>query len=441
MKHIIKSIEPGSIAFQLGILPGDKLISVNNEQIVDFVDYQALCSSEKMVLEIEHDGIITEYEFEKDDFEPLGIEFENDMLGTTRLCANHCLFCFVDQLPENARDSLKVKDDDWRLSLLMGNYITLTNVSDSELERIIKRKASPLYISVHATDEAVRTRLMGFTPKTDILTSLKRLKEGGIEFNTQVVLCPGINDGKILKKTIEDLADLYPACRSLALVPVGLTKYRKQNSEIRQYTKEEAEAVLSLADEFRKKYLKELGTRFVFPSDEMYLIAQKDLPGDSEYEDYAQIDNGVGLIAQLNYEFEFAYDSIPQKLKKGGKKRIKLAAACGQSAKSCLKRLFDTHEFTDVEVNVYAVPNKYFGSEVTVSGLITGCDLVAHIKNISCDAVLITECMLNSEGDRFLDGMTLSEACRASGKKIIPVGRHGEDLVEAVTKFITAKRG
>ena len=435
MGHVIHTVEKDSIADQLGILPGDELIQINGVSVIDWVDYQALCANEKMNLLVERRGVQTEYEFEKDDFEPLGLTFDSDMLGGVRNCANHCLFCFVDQLPDGCRETMRVKDDDWRLSLMMGNFVTLTNVSDRELKRIIERGASPLYISVHATEPELRKRLLGSERGGEIMEQLKALAEGGVSFHAQAVLCPGVNDGEALKKTIDDLIGLMPACLSLALVPVGLTCHRGELAQIKPFDRDSAKAVLAIAEDARKRCLREFGTRFVFPSDEMYLMAGEELPSDSEYEDYAQIDNGVGLCRQLITEFEYAYNELPVKLKKGGKTRKTLAIATGVSAQPILKKLVEEHSITGVEVKVYAIRNTFFGESVTVAGLVTGKDLISQMKKRNADAVLITECMLRAEDQRFLDDVTLDEARRALGVPIVPVGRRGDELLDAIVNY------
>lgn len=436
MGHVIRSVEPDSIADQLGILPGDELIQINGENVIDWVDYQALSSAEKMNVLVSRKGVQTEYEFEKDDYEPLGLAFESDMLGGIRNCANKCMFCFVDQLPAGCRETMRVKDDDWRLSLMMGNYVTLTNVGENELNRIISRGASPLYISVHATDPSLRSRLIGSERGGEILEQLKKLADGGISFHTQAVLCPGINDGEALAQTIDDLIQLHPACQSLALVPVGLTACRDGLSEIRPFDRESARKVIELANEARRICLRELGTRFVFPSDEFYLIAGEELPADSEYEDYAQIDNGVGLCRQLITEFDDAYQEIPEKFKKGGKARKRIAIATGVSAQPILKEMMESHPITGVDVRVIAIRNQFFGESVTVAGLVTGRDLIQQMKKKGeFDAILITECMLRAEDSRFLDDTTLSEVKRALGCPIVAVGRRGEDLLDAITAY------
>ena len=440
MSHRIRSVEEGSIAWQLGIKPGSELKKINGEEVIDLIDYQALCCDEKLDLLIGSGQEETLYSFEKDEYEPLGLEFYDDMLSPTRMCMNHCRFCFVDQLPKGVRPTMKVKDDDWRLSLMMGNYVTLTNVDDAEFERIIKRHASPLYISVHATDDAVRNDLIRPRQPIDLMGRLKRLAEVGIQFHTQAVVCPGINDGSVLEKTIDDLARLHPACLSLAVVPVGLTGHREGLDTLETFNKTTASALLDMTDKKRKELFASLGTLFVFPSDEMYLIAGRDFPSDGDYEDYAQIDNGVGMCRSLITEFEIAYDELPPEVKTADAKNKTICIACGVSVQPVLKHLTQQHPIKGVHVKVVPVVNHYFGPTVTVSGLITAGDLLERMRGEECEAVLITECMLRAEDSRFLDGMTLKEAVDRLGKPIIPVGRTGEDLVKAILHFSSQRK-
>ena len=435
MSHRIKKVEEGSIAWQLGISLGSLLIRINGEDVVDLIDYQALCCQDKLQLVIESEGEETEYVFEKDEYESLGLEFFDDMLSPTRMCANHCRFCFVDQLPKGVRPSMKVKDDDWRLSLMMGNYVTLTNVDETEFERIIKRHASPLYISVHATDNEVRNDLIRPHAPIDLMARLKRLAEAGIHFHTQAVVCPGINDGIVLEKTIEDLSKLYPACLSLAVVPVGLTGHREGLDKLKTFDRVSAERLLDLVEKKRQKLKQLLGTLFVFPSDEMYLLAGQDFPEDAEYEDYSQIDNGVGMCRSLITEYVDAYNELPEGSKGSEASFKELCIACGVSVYPVLEHLMRDYPIKGVRVRVCSVINRYFGPTVTVSGLITAGDLLDRMRNENCEAVLITECMLRAEDNRFLDGMTLDEAINCLGKPIIPVGRTGEDLVNAIIRF------
>ena len=276
--------------------------------------------------------------------------------------------------------------------------------------------------------------LLGSERAGEIKQQLAYLKENGISFHAQCVLCPGVNDGEVLTETIEFLMDMYPACLSLALVPVGLTCHRKNLTAIKPYTKEQAKAVIDIANKYRKICLRETDSRFVFPSDEFYLLAGEEIPSDSEYEDYAQIDNGVGLVRSLIEEFEYAYNELAPKYKKTGRELRSVTIATGVSAQPVLKKLMDEHPITSLNVKVVSVKNRFFGESVTVAGLITGNDLVSQLKTSKTDAILITECMLRNEGDRFLDDMKLEDAVRMLGKPVVPVGRTGEDLLNALLR-------
>ena len=433
MAQRIISVEPASPAARAGIRAGDELIRIGKLPVIDFLDYQALTAERRLEVTIRRDGAERKLQIRKEEYAPLGLEFEKPMMSGMRMCCNHCLFCFVDQLPDNVRPTMRVKDDDWRMSMMMGNYVTLTNVSDRELQRIIDRHASPLYISVHAADPQLRARILGQSRGEKLMAQLKKLSDGGIEFHTQAVLCPGINDGAALDDTIRQLIAL-PGALSLALVPVGLTGHRDGLYPLAPYTRAQAAEVIALANRWRERLLAERGTRFVFPSDEFYLQAGIEPPADEEYEDYAQIDDGVGMLRLLETEFSEAWNELDaQDKRSGGGKRVIIA--CGVSAAAFLQRLMDEHPITGVEVRVIPVKNRFFGESVTVSGLITGGDLTDRLKNEPGDAVLITECMLRSEGDRFLDDMTLDEARRIIGRPLVPVGRRGDDLLCALRGY------
>ena len=430
MSHIIASVDPGSPAERAGVRAGDRLVRINGEVVIDFLDYQALSAERRLTLTLLRDGEPLELRAVKGEYAPLGLNFAAPMMSGVRMCCNRCLFCFVDQLPHHVRETMRVKDDDWRMSLMMGNYVTLTNVSDRELDRIIARHASPIYISVHAADPALRARILG-TPRAEkLMAQLKKLSDGGIEFHCQAVLCPGLNDGPALEETIRALTAL-PGALSLALVPVGLTNHREGLPELRKYAPEEARAVLDQAEVWRRRLLEERGTRFVFPSDEFYLQAGVEVPADEEYEDYGQIDDGVGMLRLLETEFSAAWAELPEADRASGG-GVKLAVACGVSAAPFLTRLIGEHPVSGAAVEVVPVENRFFGPNVTVSGLIVGRDLIDRMRNVDCDAVLITECMLRSEGDRFLDDMTLEAVCAALGRPVVPVGRRGDQLLEAL---------
>lgn len=428
MPHKITAVLPDSIAEQLEIVPGDELVSINGQTVVDWIDYEAFCCSEEMNLVIRRGEEEMEFEFEKDEYDPLGLQFETQLMSPLRSCANKCMFCFVDQLPENVRPSLRVKDDDWRMSLMMGSFVTLTNVSDKELDRIIARQASPLYISVHATDPKLRAQLLGTPLASKIMSQLNKLKNAGISFHAQAVLCPGINDGEQLKKTVEQLAALYPACQSLALVPVGLTEHRDGLCALRKFTKAEARAVVDSVAQWQEKYLKKFDTSFVSASDEFYVQAGVRIPADERYEDYPQIENGVGLMRLLETEMEYAFEEADL----SSARPARLIDACGVSVAPFMKSLHRRFEIPGVEVQVVPIENHFFGPSVTVSGLLTGSDLIRELKGIDADKILITECMLREFEDVFLDDMTLEEVEKEIGVPIVKVGRSGEDLLNAL---------
>lgn len=431
MPHVITSVDPHSPAARAGIRAGDRLTRIDGVSVIDFIDYQALTAQRRLTVHIERGGRRLAFDVRKDEYAPLGLNFETPMMSGTRLCCNKCLFCFVDQLPEGARDSMRVKDDDWRMSLMMGNYVTLTNVSDRELRRIIERRCAPLYISVHCTDPDLRARLLGTPLARKMMAQLQALSDGGITFHCQCVLCPGINDGAALERTIRELAAL-PGARSLALVPVGLTGHREGLYGLRAYRPDEARAVIDIADRWRERLLRERGTRFVFPSDEFYLQAGAPIPPDEAYEDYEQIDDGVGLLRLLETEYREAWLELPDDWRRAAPGGAKLAIACGRSAAGFIRNLLREYPVAGADVAVHAIENTYFGPTVTVSGLITGGDLTAQMAGVDCEAVLITEVMLRSGDDRFLDDMTLDEARERLGRPIVPVGRRGEDLLNAL---------
>lgn len=428
MQHLICDVERDSIADQLGIRPGDYLLSINGKNVVDWLDYQAFCCTESLRLVTRRGPEEIVYALEKDEYEPLGLRFDSQLMSRVRNCVNHCVFCFVDQLPEGVRPTLRVKDDDWRLSLMMGNYVTLTNVSDRELDRIIERHASPLYISVHATDPELRARLLGQKLGARLMEQLERLRAGGIQFHAQAVLCPGLNDGKALEKTVEDLAALYPCCRSLALVPVGLTGHRDGLCPLRVYARSEAEAVLDAAKAWQERFLRAFGTPFVYPSDEFYLQAGRDVPPDSFYGDYDQIENGVGLVRLLKTEFEEALKDADLSTARPAH----LALATGMSLSPVLEAMLAPLRIPGVQLDVVPIENRFFGPSVTVSGLLTGSDLIRALKEYPCDKVLITERMLRETEDVFLDDLTLDEVRNRLGKPVVKVGEHGEELLEAI---------
>ena len=427
----IAKVERGGLADELGLRRGDELLEINGEKLVDLIDYQQLMSCEELVLTVrERSGDISEVECDKDMDEELGVDFEDDLLGPVRLCANRCKFCFVDQLPKGMRKSLYVKDDDWRMSLMMGNYVTLTNVPDRELDRIIRRHASPLYISVHASDGKVRADLMGQPRAARLMEQLGKLRDGGISFHAQAVLCPGLNDGDVLEKTVRDMAAMHPNCLTLALVPVGLTGHRKGLCNIRPYDAKTAGELLDRVEAWQAEFRRTLGTALVFAADEFYVLAGRDVPKDEEYEDYPQIDNGVGLIRFQREGFESAYREYLASGKAPRARRV--AVITGVSAREEMERLISGHPLEGVDARVYAVRNDFFGNTVTVAGLITGGDILSQLKGLEADEVLIPRTMLRDGGNVFLDNTPLDELAKRLGCPVTPVFSDGEELLHAL---------
>lgn len=424
----IVRVEPGSPAARGGVREGDALLAINGEPVVDLIDYEFLTANRTLQLRL-LDGAGRErtVAVHKRETEPLGLSFATSLMSGMRSCANRCVFCFIDQMPCDVRSSLLVKDDDWRLSFIMGNYVTLTNVSDREFARILKRRVSPLYISVHATEPAVRERMMRNRHAGRLMERLQALAEAGLRFHAQVVCCPEMNDGAVLDRTLADLYGLYPAAQSVALVPVGLTRYRDGLVPIRPYTAEEARGMVARISAFQTRARAENGTAFAFLSDEWYLLAGVPLPPYEDYEDFPQIENGVGLLRLFESDFREALaerEPLPA--------RRALSMAGGEAAYQFFRELYRALVPYGIDLSVYPIRNDYFGGNVSVGGLVTGGDLVRQLTGrLSSGVLLIPHNMLREGEDVFLDGMTLLEAEEALSVHIRPV-RSGADLVETV---------
>ena len=405
---------------------------INGEPVMDEIDYQALSAVSRLSLVIaDSSGKTRDVFIYKSSWEALGLCLDETTAMKPRHCRNHCLFCFVDQLPGGMRETLYVKDDDWRLSLMMGNYVTLTNVDDAEFSRILKRKASPLFISIHATDPDVRIRLLRNPNAGNILERMKMLRDHGIQFHGQIVLCPGLNDGDVLRKTIEDTAALFPSACSLAIVPIGLTCHRSSLTPMNPVTPDSAANVIRLSEMYQQRFLHDFGCRFVYPSDEFYCISGLPLPPDEEYEDYPQIENGVGMLRLLEKECEESAGDLPAPACSEINPRH-LIIPTGVSARPFIQRLADRYAPPGTEVEVIAVPNHFFGETITVTGLIVGRDLLAALKGHRFDRVLISETMLRERTDRFLDDMTLEDIRKAVGVPVTVVPNNGEAFIRAL---------
>ena len=428
MEHVIEAVAPGSPAARNGLKAGDVLLSINNEELIDHIDYQALSSKRHLVLHVRKaDGRDWHVELIKTPGKPLGLTFGESMVTRPRICKNKCVFCFIDQMPPACRKTLYVKDDDWRMSLMMGNFITLTNVDDEEFARILKRKVSPLYISVHATNPDVRVTMMKNPQAARILERLTALKENGIKFHCQIVLCPGLNDGKVLEETLQTLTSLAPAAQSAALVPVGLTKYREGLHPLSPFTKEQAQDVLAICKKWQQHSLETLGTRFVFPSDEMLCIAGEDIPEEDYYEGFPQIENGVGLMRK------FLTDLIDRSQSNTlSAKSRRVLIPCGKSIAPYMEKWIAQYGPKGVDVRVVPIRNFFFGETVTVTGLLTGHDMISQIADIETDEIILCNVTLRAEGDLFLDDMHIDDFRAALKAPVRITPNRGSALFEAL---------
>lgn len=425
MDAVVKSVEKGSIADEIGITPGDIIVSVDETPLRDIIDFRFLTSSDEYVLEVLKTDKTTEIiEIVNEDYEELGVEFENGLLDKPQVCRNKCLFCFVDQLPRNCmRKTLYFKDDDYRLSALMGNYITLTNLSEEDVDRIIRMRLPRINISVHSVNPEIRSRLLNHK-NADVMPFIRKFAEAGITMDCQVVCCPGINDGDDLDNTINTLAEYYPWVQSLSVVPVGLTKYREHLPNLTRFDKISAEEMIVKIEEHQKKFLSKSGTRFVYASDEFYVKAEHEIPPASVYENFLQIENGVGLLASLISEFE---ENRHRFVKSPSKKTI----ATGVSAAPYIRELVNS--VTD-NVEVVAIKNHFLGETITVAGLTTAGDLTAQLKGRNLGSeLLIPRVMLNHDMV-FLDDKTVGDVENELNVKVTAVENDGYDLIKKIGK-------
>ncbi|MCK4259048.1 MAG: DUF512 domain-containing protein [Halanaerobiales bacterium] len=404
----IANIVKDSIAEELGIELGDLLIHIQGQLPKDYIEYVYLTSDEELEILIQKsDGEEWLLEVERDPDEELGIQLEGIIYDQLKECNNHCMFCFVDQMPTGLRHTLSFRDDDYRFSFLQGSFMTLTNLSEKELERIKKLKLSPLYISVHTTNPTLRQKMMANKKAGKIMDVLTELKEAGISFHTQIVLCPDINDGDELKRSIEDLASLRPNLLSLAIVPVGLTKFRDKLYPLTNFTSQKAEEVYQIVRKYQDSFNKE-GENFVYLSDEFYLLTGHNFPSDTEYHEYPQLENGIGLSRLLLDEFYSLEEKLPQKMFTSTRVLF-VTSILGE--KVLIKPVQRLREIKDLQIDLLAVKNKFFGEKVTVTGLLTGRDLKEAIQNIECEQynlIILSKVVLNDE-ELFIDGMSCQE--------------------------------
>ncbi|HBX24318.1 MAG TPA: radical SAM protein [Desulfotomaculum sp.] len=417
---VVKDVDLDSIAAELGVEQGDTILQVNGTDIEDIIDYKFYCADENLqVLVQKNNGEQWLLEIEKDFDETLGVNFDSEGIGRTRRCQNKCIFCFVDQMPAKMRPSLYVKDDDYRLSFAQGNFITLTNTGTAELDRIARMRMSPMYVSIHTTNPDLRPKMMGHARAGRVMDQLQFLAQAGIEMHTQAVLCPGINDGDELERTIGDLGSLWPAVRSLAVVPVGLTAYRRGLFHLRPYQPEEARAVVDQVHRWQKIFQSQYEYPLVFASDEFYLTAGVTVPSAARYGGFPQTENGVGLVRLFKDQWSRARRQLPGAVTKP----LRLAVVTGSLAGPLLQQVVDELNCIDeVEAVLYVLKNNFFGHNVTVAGLLTGQDLIDGLTGHELgDKVFIPSVMLREGESTFLDDVTVEELSRRFGVPVIPV--------------------
>lgn len=424
----VKEVERLSPAAKGGIKAQDVILKINGEEALDIIDFHALTADEKVHMLISRQGKNISLSVDNPSYEPLGIRLTQSALPPPNSCANNCIFCFVAQMPEGMRHSLYIKDDDWRYSLMMGNFITLTNVSDNEFERIIKRKASPLYISVHATSPIIRQNMMKNKNAGKLMERLIELKNNGISYHLQIVLVPGVNDGDVLKQSLSDLYALLPNALSVALVPVGLTKFREGLYPIESYDKSKAKEVLDIASCFQDKAKREHNISFVHPSDEFYCIAEENIPPASFYDGFPQIENGVGMIRQFEDELISSKEYYDTTLNT----KHKILIPCGTMIYPLMKEWVEKYSPENVTATVIPIKNRFFGETVTVTGLITASDLLHELKGMDVDMVLIADSMLDSSNELFLDNISFDDFKHRLKLPCKIVSATGEGLYKAL---------
>ncbi|WP_432400746.1 DUF512 domain-containing protein [Wukongibacter sp. M2B1] len=435
-KNVISKIESDSIAEELGIEIGDILLSINGKEIIDILDYLFLISDDYLEVEIEkEDGEIWVLEIDKEYDEDLGIEFNNPILDKARYCKNKCIFCFIDQLPKKMRKSLYFKDDDSRLSFLQGNFVTLTNLTDEDIDRIIEYNISPINVSIHTTNPSLRTEMLGNKNAGNVLERIKRLTDNRILITGQIVLCPGINDGKELDRTIEDLYGVYPNLHSLAIVPVGITKFRDNLYPMNIFDKKSSAKVIEQVHKWQITLKEKIGTNFVFLSDEFYIMAESSLPEHDEYEGFPQIENGVGLVKKLEYEFNEHLKKIPENVEVNKTVSIITGASAQKVIKGLAGKLVE--RVSKLKINIFAIVNNFFGETITVSGLITGQDIIEQLRNKELgDKIIIPKSMLKSDEPVFLDDITVKDVEKALQKDVMICDVEGKSMIESILKDV-----
>lgn len=434
--HVIKAIDSGSIAEELELEPGDKLLTINGNEVEDIFDYEYYVDSESMVMLVEKaDGELWELEIEND-YEDLGITFENGLMSDYKSCSNKCIFCFIDQMPPGMRETLYFKDDDSRLSFLQGNYITLTNMKDHDIQRIIDFKLAPINISVHTTNPELRCRMLHNRFAGTALKKIDTLYEAQIPMNGQIVLCKGFNDGEELERSIRDLSGYLPYMQSVSVVPVGLSKYRDGLEQLEPFGKEDAARTIDIIENWQKKLYKEHGLHFIHASDEFYILAERELPEEERYDGYPQLENGVGMLRLLDTEVTEALDMLSGDMKEESEVGSEeLSLATGLLAYPYLKQQIEkiTARYPQKKIHLHTIRNEFFGELITVAGLITGQDIMKQLSGKKLGGrLLLPACMFRSGEEVFLDDVTRTEVQNALQVPVNIVKSSGQDLVNAI---------
>ncbi len=432
--HVVKSVEENSIALEMGIEPGDKILAIDNTEIEDIFDYQFLIQDSYIEVLVEKaDGEQWLLEVDKDFDEDLGIAFENGLMDEYRHCHNKCIFCFIDQMPKGMRETLYFKDDDSRLSFLQGNYITLTNMSDHDIDRICRYHLSPINISFQTMNPELRCKMLNNRFAGEALQKVDKLYEAGITMNGQIVLCKGVNDGGELEYSIQQLMRYLPHLESVSVVPVGLSKYREGLYPLEPFTKEDAAEVLTLIHKYQDICMEQYGCHFIHASDEWYILAEQELPEESRYDGYLQLENGVGMLRLMINEFGEAFESTVAEGINAKAKKISIAT--GMLAYPYIKKMTDQimAKWPQINIQVYAVRNDFFGENITVSGLLTGQDIKAQLENAELgDMLYLPQNVLRSGEDVFLDDITLGELEKALQVPINIVKSSGYDFLHTI---------
>ncbi len=433
--HVIQKVLPGSIAEEMGLEPGDAVLRVNGQEIDDIFDYQFLVQDEYIEVAVRaKGGEECVLEIEKDFGEDLGLEFENGLMDEYRSCHNKCIFCFIDQMPKGMRDTLYFKDDDSRLSFLQGNYVTLTNMSEHDIDRIIRYRLEPINISFQTTNPELRCMMLHNRFAGEALKKADRLFEAGIEMNGQIVLCRGINDGTELERSISDLMGYLPYLTSVSVVPVGLSDFREGLYPLESFTKEDAEAVIDCIELFQKEAMEKCGLHFVHASDEWYLLAERELPEAERYDGYLQLENGVGMLRLLMDEFEEALEGERERQKEPAGE---ISIATGKLAYPVIAQMARQVEelYPALKIHVYEIINHFFGEKITVSGLLTGQDIMGQLRGKKLgERLLLPVNMLRSETDVFLDDVTVGEVEKTLQVPVDIVKSSGYDLLSCMLK-------